>query len=142
LGAGDTRGDGGEAKLGGASKFGVEPGAGDLPVAFDGAFGDFEGLGDFGFGEAGEVAHLDDLALAGVLFVEAGEGLVEGEVTGGVAGVVLKVIVEGCGGEAGAAFGGLMGAGMIDEEAAHDGAGEGEEMVAVADGDGCVAEDA
>lgn len=142
MGAGDQCRTGGETELGGASKFGVEPDAGDAPVAFDGAFGDAEGFGDFVFREAGEEAHLDDLALAGIDRVEARECLVEGEVAGGIGGVVMEMFVKGGGGDAGATFGGEVGAGVIDEEAAHDGTGEGEEVVAVVDGDALIAEDA
>lgn len=82
----------------------MEPGAGDTPVTFDGAFGDAEGVGDFAFGESSEEAHFDDAALARVEVFEADEGLVDGEELIGIGVVVEEGLIDVDGRDARAAF--------------------------------------
>lgn len=109
----------------------IEEGFGEFLVAADGGDGDIEEGGDFGDAEAREVAEFDDAGEAGLDGGEFAEGVVEDEEVFGVVGVVDGGFVEGEGRGSTAAFGGLDGAGMIDEDLAHDLGGEGEEAFAV-----------
>jgi len=119
----------------------VEEGAGGGPIAFDGAGGDGEGFGGLLNGEAGEDAEFDD---GGLLGVELGEGAKR--IVDGFDGNALGLeggdgFIEGGKGEAVAALGGGAGAGMIDEDAAHEGGGEGEEVGAALPIDAVVADE-
>ncbi len=78
-------------------------------------------------GVAGEELHFDDAALAWVEGFEAMESLIDGEDVGvgdgsGVGFAEFEV------GGAGAAACSETGAGVVDEDVAHDGGGEGEEL--------------
>lgn len=125
----------------GTLKLKLKPTLGEAPIAFDGCAADAESFGDFGFGEADEELQFDDTGLAGIDLFEAGEGLVNGDdvdvgMSGG--GVVLERRF-GC--TAAAAFS-QAGSGMIDQDAAHHGGGEGEEVAPVFDFDGGLSEHA
>jgi hypothetical protein len=111
------------------AEFAAEPGAGEGPVAFDGAFGDAEGFGDFVDVHAAEEAEFDDLGLAGVDGSEFFEGFVECEDVFVFLGGEGDGFVEGDAGSAAAAFIALVGAGVVDEDAAHGLGGDGEEVV-------------
>jgi hypothetical protein len=108
-----------------------EEDAGEGPVALDGARGDLEDGGDLVDGEAAEVAELDDASLAGVLSGEAGESLIDGsdfvEAVGGDGEVVVHLDAM----EATGAALGVVLAGVIDEDLAHDVSGEADEVGAV-----------
>ena len=108
-----------------------EEDAGEGPVALDGARGDLEDGSDLGDGKAAEVAKLDDAGLAGVLCGETGEGLIDGgdfvEAVGGNGEVVVHLDALKA---AGAAFGVVL-AGIVDEDLAHDVGGEADEVGAV-----------
>jgi hypothetical protein len=107
-----------------------------VPEAFDGAGGDAEGLAGFLNTESAEEAEFDEFGKAGVVKFEAGEGGVEGEVAieGGFDADGGFVEVDEIAGAL--AFAGAAGAGLIDEDAAHGAAGDGEEVGAIIEGAG------
>lgn len=57
----------------------AQPCAGELPVAVDGGDRDADYGGDFGDGEAGEIAEVDDFCFARVIGGELIEGVVDAE---------------------------------------------------------------
>jgi len=109
-------------------RFAGEGDAGEGPVALDGAGSDLEELGDLIDGKASEVAQLDDAGLAGILGGEAGEGLIDGgdfvEAIGRNGEVVVHLDAVKA---SGAAFGVVL-AGVVDEDLAHDVGGEADEV--------------
>jgi len=112
-------------------ELGVKPGAGGSPFAFDGGGGDAHDFGHLVGGEATEEAEFDDLALARVEFFEFLEGIVEGDQGHFLLGEIIDGFFEGelVGGAA--ALLGVVGAGVLDEDAAHQLGGDAEEMGAV-----------
>lgn len=85
-------------------------------------------MGDLFAFEATEVAKFDDLGFAGVEAGEFFQGVVEGDDLGGVIGGVDELFFEGDFLEAAAAFGGIAGAGVVDEDVAHGAGGDAEEV--------------
>lgn len=119
----------------------LEPALGEGPIALHRGAGDPEGFGDFVFGQPGEELHFDDSAFSLVDGFQAGERLVDGEdvgirVDGG--GRVLELHLDG----AAAAALSEAGSGVVDQDMAHDGGGNREEVPAVSDLDGGLAEEA
>ncbi len=114
----------------------LEPGASELPVAFDGASGDFaaQDFGDFDGGEAAEEFQLDDAGLAGVGLGEFIESVVEPDHVGVGAGGEAVEIDGGAFGVVAAALGGEALAGVVDEDAAHDAGGHADEVGAALPG--------
>jgi len=113
-----------------------EPGASELPIALDGADVDAEFGGGLVAGDAGEEEEFDDLSGAGVFGFEFVEELIEEEegfevVGGGVCFFVGEFDAD----LAAASAEGDLGAGVLDEDAAHLAAGEGEEVGGVVHGD-------
>jgi hypothetical protein len=108
-----------------------EPHAGERPVALDGAGSDAEDRGDLFDGEATEVAHLDDLGLARVELLEAGEGIFKKEDLGGSFLGDGEAFVEVDADLFASAHGGVALAGVVDEDAAHDVGGEADEVSVV-----------
>jgi hypothetical protein len=108
-----------------------EEDAGEGPVALDGARGDLEEGSDLFDGETAEVAELDDAGLAGIVRGEAGEGLIDGgdfvEAIGGDGEVVVHFDAV----EASGASLGVVLAGVVDEDLAHDVSSEADEVGAV-----------
>lgn len=112
-------------------EFAEEEDAGEGPVAFDGAGRDVEEGGNLFDGEAAEVAQLDDLALAGVEVFEAEEGFIEEDDVVEFFGGDGEVVVELDALEVAIALQGVVGAGVVDQDAAHDVGGDGDEVLAV-----------
>lgn len=108
----------------------MQPGLGDDPFALDGAFRNAGHAGGFGDRQAAEITELDDAGLERVEPFELFEGEMEiedidrGFGSGGAVGFDAE-------GGAGAALFGAAGAGVIDENAAHEEGGEGEEVGAI-----------
>jgi hypothetical protein len=102
--------------------------AGERPVALDGAGRDLEYLSDLLDGETAEVAEFDDPSLARIGGGEVGEGLIDGgdfvEAVGGDSEVVLHLHPM----EAAGAALGVMLAGVVDEDLAHDMSSESDEV--------------
>lgn len=110
----------------------MEPCLGQAEFPSDDLDFDAECFGGFGGGEASEVVHLDEAGLAGGAFFEGLEGFVEFEYDGrpGKGGVARLVDVQfGC---APAALEGIVRAGVIDEDLAHELGGDAEKVGAIA----------
>jgi hypothetical protein len=118
------RGRGGEG--------GIEPGDGEEPIAFGGAGMDFEEIANFVEGEAAEATEFNDAGGAGILGGEVGEEFIEVQELFDAGGGAGDIAMEGEPFESATAFGGTVGAGMIDEQAAHGGGGDGKEVFATA----------
>ena len=105
-----------------------EPGAGDFPVAHDGIGGDFHHLGGFFDAEPAEEAEFDDAGLSRIDLGEGVERVVEGDE---FARFHLRD-VERLGEIEGLGFGATLGrdaaAGAVEQDAAHEGGGDGEEV--------------
>lgn len=108
----------------------VEPGAGEADFAIDGGLGGLEDFGGFLGGAAEEEAHFKHARLGFVEGFEFVEGAVEIDDPGGGGIEPGEFVVKGDGDGAGAAFGGLGGAGVVDERVAHQGGGEGVKVAA------------
>jgi hypothetical protein len=87
-----------------------------------------EGFGDFVDAEAAEEAEFDDFGLAGVEGGEAFEGFVEGEDVFVFLGGEGDGFIEDDARAASAALVALVGAGVVDKDAAHGLGGDGEEV--------------
>lgn len=125
----------------GTLKLKLKPTLGEAPIAFDGCAADAERIRDFGFGEANEEFQFDDAGLAGIDLLEALERLVNGDDVGvGMSGG--GSILQGGLSSASTAPFSQTGTGMVDENAPHDSGGEGEEVAAILDFDGGLAEEA
>jgi len=105
-----------------------QPGLGGAEVAGDGGAADVEELRDLFAFETAEVAQFDDLGFAGIEAGEFFECLVEGDDLGSVIGGVEELFFEGDLLEAAAPFGGIAGAGVVDEDVAHGAGGDAEEV--------------
>ena len=125
----------------GTLKLKLKPTLGEAPVAFDSCTADAERISDLGFGEADEEFQFDDAGLAGIDLLQALERLIDSDDVGiGMSGG--GGILQGGLSSAAAAPFSQTGAGMIDENAPHDSGCEGEEVAAVLDFDGGLAEEA
>src|SRR5215469_12487745 len=108
-----------------------EPHARERPVALDGARSDAEDARHFLYGEATEVTHLDDLGLAGVELFEAREGFFEKQELGGALFGDSDSFIEVNANLLAATHGGVVLAGVIDEDAAHHVGGKADEVCVV-----------
>ncbi len=113
----------------------MEPGFGHSPFPFDGGGGQTDDFGHLFDGEAAKEAEFDDFGLVGVELVEAIKGLVEFVEGDGWSGGEADRVVEGDLLGVAASFQGILGASVIDEDAAHELGGDAEEMGAVLPGD-------
>jgi hypothetical protein len=116
----------------------VEPAPDEAQIAVDGGLGGVEELGCFFGSEAEEETQLDHAAFLGVDFFEFFEDAIEVDHFG-VAGVDPgELFMEGDGNSA-ITFLTAFGAGVVDEDAAHEAGGEGIEVFAVFEFEGALA---
>lgn len=108
-----------------------KPGAGHGPLALNGSGGDTEDLGGLLDGESAEEAHGDNLFLARVEGAEFLESVVDSGESSRALGVEDEDLVEGDEVVFAATLGGEPGAGVIDEDSAHELAGDGKEVGAI-----------
>jgi len=125
---------------GGGLKMAHEPGAGEVPVAADGAGRGVQGAGGFLLGEAAEVAQFDDFGLAGRGLREGFQGLIEGEEELVGFGGRMVGVVEGDDAGGAAAFKRGVAAGGVDQDVADEARDEGEKLGAVLPIDGAEVE--
>lgn len=109
----------------------IEPDSGESPIALNGAWSDADDGANLLHGETAEVSELDDFGLAGILLLEPGERFIEQRDLVETLGRDGELVLQLDAFHLSAALIGVAGAGVVDEDAAHDVGGEADEMGAV-----------
>lgn len=108
-----------------------KPGTCEIPIAFDGAGGDVEGVGGFGDGESTEGAKFDDATHARIDVGKLVEFFVERENVEGLFRSRKEIALDQHSVSVAASFDGIAFLGVVDEDASYDGGCSGEELRAV-----------